>query len=61
MPGLSPKDASLVVLLLISIGAFAAAGRWAGHLSDGRALLFTVGFSVVFTVLAIVSGLAVLR
>ena len=62
MLGLSPKDASLIGLLLISALGFLAAARWSGRLADGRPIvLYSVGFSVAFVVLALATGLAVLR
>ena len=61
MPALSAKDAWLIVLIVISIAGFAAAGRWGARLSEGRATLYTVGFSVTFTILTLAVGLVVLR
>ncbi|HLG73120.1 MAG TPA: hypothetical protein VK009_22080 [Chloroflexota bacterium] len=61
MPALSPKDSWLVVLILISIAGFAAAARLSPRITEGRATLFSVGFSVAFTLLALAAGIAVLR
>jgi len=62
MLGLPPKDVWLAGLILASIGAFAATARFAGRLSDPRAIIAgSIGFSLLFTALALVSGLAVLR
>jgi hypothetical protein len=60
MLGLSPKDAWLGGLLVISVAAFLAAGG-SGRLVNGRALVPCVGFSLAFTFLALMTGLAVLR
>jgi len=62
MLGLSPKDAWLIVLVLISTAGFLVAARWSGRLADGRPIvLYSVGFSVAFVLLALATGLAVLR
>jgi len=62
MFGLSPKDSSLLALLLLSSCAFLAAARWSGRLPAGRTvLIYSVGFSLAFVLLALASGLAVLR
>ncbi len=57
MPGLSPKNEWLAGLILISICGFLIATR----LPDKRASLYTVGFSVVFTGLALLIGVLVIR
>jgi hypothetical protein len=61
MPGLSPKDELLAALILISICGFVMAMRLPDHIADDRATLYTIVFSAVFTVVALVSGLIVLR
>ncbi|HLQ32943.1 MAG TPA: hypothetical protein VK457_09660 [Chloroflexota bacterium] len=62
MLGLSPKDAWLVALLLISVGGYLAAARWSSRLADGRPIvMYSVGFSLAFVLLALATGLAVIR
>jgi len=62
MLGLSAKDTSLLALLLLSGVAFGAAARWSGRLAADRAMvIYSVGFSVAFVLLALLSGLSVLR
>jgi len=62
MLGLSPQQTWTVLLLALSMVAFAAAARWYRLLSTNRALfLYGVGFSLGFVALAVLSGLSVLR
>lgn len=62
MLGMSIKDTSLLALLLLSSGAYWAAARWDGRLAADRAVvIYSVGFSVAFVLLAVLSGLSVLR
>jgi ketol-acid reductoisomerase len=61
MLALSAKDSWLIVLILISIGGFVFAARLAPRLTEGRAALYSVGFSLAFTLLALAAGIAVLR
>ncbi|HEY8694596.1 MAG TPA: hypothetical protein VIR57_17850 [Chloroflexota bacterium] len=62
MFGLSPKDAWLLALLAISCAAFLAAARWSRQLEDGRPIvMYSIGFSLAFAVLALLAGLAALR
>jgi hypothetical protein len=62
MLGLSVKDSSLLALLLLSSFAFWVASRWSGRLSADRAMtIYSVGFSVAFVLLALLSGLSVMR
>ncbi|MBV9119309.1 MAG: hypothetical protein JOZ39_01270 [Chloroflexi bacterium] len=59
---LSDRDTWLLALLGLSSLVFLAAARWPGRLPDGRALTVgSVGFSIGFVALALLSGLAVLR
>ena len=63
MFGLSPKDAWLAALLVLSCAAFAAAARWSRQLEDGRPpfMAYSVGFSLAFTLLALAAGVALYR
>jgi hypothetical protein len=59
---MSPKDIWLVGLLLLSCCAFLLAARWSGGIAGSRALvIYSVGFSIGFVILALISGLAVAR
>ena len=62
MLGMSEKDTWMVALLGLSGAAFLAAARWPGRLTEGRAaMIYSVGFSLGFVLLALLSGLSVLR
>ena len=62
MLGLTAKDTWLLMLLALSAIAFTAAARWATLFAASRALVvYSVGFSLAFVVLALLSGLSVLR
>ena len=62
MFGLSPKDAWLAALLVLSGAAFVAAARWSRQLEDGRPFMVcSVGFSLAFTLLALAAGVALYR
>jgi hypothetical protein len=62
MLGLSLQAAWLIGLLLISSLGFLAAARWADRLTDGRPIVFfSVGLSVAVVLLALASGILVLR
>ena len=62
MLGLSPKDAWLAGLLLVSVAAFLASARWSNRLAEGRALVaYSICFSLAFAFLALLAGLAVFR
>lgn len=62
MFGLSPKDTWLAALLVISCAAFVAAARWSRQLEDGRPIvMYSVGFSLAFAVLALATGVALYR
>lgn len=60
--GFSAKDSWTLALLALSIVAFLAAAHCSERLAAGRAVIIgSVGFSLGFAVLALLSGLAVLR
>jgi len=62
MLGLTGKDTWTLLLLALSAIAFTAAARWYTLFAAGRALVvYSVGFSLAFVVLALLSGLSVLR
>jgi hypothetical protein len=62
MLGLSAKDSWLLALLVLSSCAYWAAACWSGRLAADRAVvIYSVGFSVAFVLLALFSGLSVLR
>ena len=62
MLGMSQKDTWMVALLGLSSAAFLAAARWPSRLTEGRAIVIcSVGFSLGFLLLALLSGLSVLR
>ena len=62
MLGLSPKDAWLIGLVLISSGGFLVAARWSRQLADGRPMvIYSIGFSLAFVLLTLASGVALLR
>jgi hypothetical protein len=62
MFGLSPKDAWLLALLVISCAAYLAAAVWWHQLEDGRPIvLYSIGFSLAFALLALATGMALLH
>lgn len=62
MLGISPKDSSTLALLALSGVAFLVAARWPLSLASSRAVMVcSLGFSLGFMLLALVSGLAVLH
>lgn len=62
MFGLSPNGTWLAALLVLSCAAFVAAARWSRQLEDGRPfMMYSVGFSLAFTLLALAAGMALYR
>ena len=62
MFGLPPNDAWLVALLAINCAAYAAAAVWSRQLEHDRPIvLYSVGFSLAFSLLALLAGVALFR
>lgn len=59
MFGLSPKETWQLALIGLSCAAYLAAAVWAGQLEDGRPIvMYSVGFSLGFALLALAAGMA---